>query len=295
MSSNAPFIRNARLLIGPLREDEGGGPEDQALEIYSTGDRDGLRVKFNVKKTMLGPPNLSTIEIYNLSRDRAETINKTMSRVRLDIGWNNVDLALLTQGSIKSSVTERRGADLVTTLTLLDGWGGQVTGFTNRSYGKNRPVSEVVRNIAGNLPGVSIGDIDVDGTIGNSGYVVSDRSADALDRLAGQYGFSWSIQNGVFQAVSDQRALSRTVELSTRARNLIKATPVLNGPFQIQTAVEIEAIINPVVTPGHQIVLNSDINPKLNGAYKVHEVDFDGDTFDNSWNMRIRSLTFGAV
>lgn len=292
--SNAPFIRAVNLLIGPLTEPEGGGNSGDAFQIFSSGDRNSLRVKFSVKKTILGAPNLSTIEIYNLSRDSRERIRKSLTRVRLEVGYQNTELALLTQGGVKSVVTARRGSDTVTTISLLDGWGGQIRGITNRAYGPNRPVSEVIQDVASNMPGVTIGDIDIDGFIGRGGFVASDRSADILDRLAGQYGFSWSIQDGTFQAVSDNRALSRVVELSTKQRNLIQAAPVLNGPQQIQTGVEIDGIINPRATPGHQVRLLSDLNPKLNQFYKIHEVDFNGDTGDQSWLMKIRCLTFGG-
>lgn len=292
MASNQPFIRRVELLIGPLREDQGGGSTARAFRILSTGDRNALRIRFSVKKTMLGPPNLTTIEIFNLSRDSRETIAKSLARVRLQVAYQNTDLSLLTQGAIKSVVTDRRGSDLITTLVMMDGWGGQIKGFNNEAFGPNQPVSQVVRKVASAMPGVTIGEIDVDGTIGAGGYAVSDRSFDILDRLAGQYGFSWSIQNGTFQAVQDTRALKRVLELSTRQRNLIKAVPVLNGPEQVQVALEVSAILNPRITPGHQIKLTSDLNPKLNGFYKVHEVDFDGDTGDQNWNMTIRTITF---
>jgi len=85
------------------------------------------------------------------------------------------------------------------------------------------------------------------------------------------------------------------VELSTKSRNLIQASPVLNGAEQIRTAIEIDAIINARVTPGHQVKITSDLNPNLNGFYKVHEVDFDGDSGDASWNMRIKCLTVGNI
>jgi hypothetical protein len=288
-----PFIRTVDLIIGPLTEDQGGGPVKSAYRIISTGDRNSLRVKFNVKKTLLGAPNPSTIEIYNMSRASLERIKKSLSRVRLEVGYENAENTLLTQGAIKSIEVERQGADVITRIVLLDGWGGQIKGITNRTYGAKQSVADIVRDIASNMPGVTIGDIDVDGIIGRGGLTVSDRSADMLDRLAGQYGFSWSIQNGTFQAISDKRTLSRIVEISSKQRNLIKAVPVLNGPEQIQTALEIQAILNPRVTPGHKVKLTSDLNPRLNGFYKVHEVDFDGDTGDQSWNMTIRSITFG--
>ena len=295
MSSNEPFIRETEVIVGPLREDQGGGPVNQALRILSSGDRSSLRIRFSVKKTHMGIPNNSTIEIFNLSRASAERIRAAQTRVRLSAGYQNTGLDVVVNGGILSSVTEKQEADRVTRFQVRDGYGGQLRGITNKTFAPNANVADIVREMSQNMPGVSTGDIDVDGVIGPGGLSVSDRSADALDQLAAQYGFNWSIQNGVFQALQDTRAFGRVFLVSSQSRNLIKVAPILTGPMQINNGVEIQAILNPSLVPGDQVRLESDANPDLNGTYKIHEIDMEGDTFDKNWTMTIRSFRFPGL
>ncbi len=289
MSANQPLIRNIELLVGPLAEDQGGGPTSQALRLFSDGSRTGLRISFNVKKTLMSTPNVSSISIYNLRPATRERIRATLSRVRLSVGYENTGINVLSQGGILSSVTEKKPPEYATTLQILDGFGGQVKGISNVTFDGRIQVAEIVRTIAADMPGVEVGRIDIDGSVGSGGLSITDRTADALDALAMQFGFSWSIQDGVFQAISDRRSFNRTLTVSFRNRTLIQATPLLAGPMQIENGVEIVAILNPRVGPGDRVQLESEVNPGLNGVYKIHELDATGDTYDQSWTMTIRS------
>lgn len=290
ISSSTPFIRQAELLIGPLSEDAGGGSTSDALRIFSNGSAESLKIKFSIKKTLTGAPNASVIEISNMKRQSLDRIRSSLAKVRLSVGWENTGLTLLSTGGVLSSLTEKNGTDNVTKLQVLDGYGGQVKGIVNKTFGPKTIIKDMVKELAQAMPGVNLGDIDIDGILGSGGLTVSDRSTDALDNLASQFGFSWSIQNGTFQAIQDTRTFNRLSEISTKNRNLIKAVPILSGPMQIESGVEITAILDSRISPGNQVKVTSDVNPSLNGVYKVHEVDFEGDTHDQAWTMKIRSF-----
>lgn len=294
MSSSEPFIRRVELLIGPLSEDQGGGPTSEAFKIESNGDRNSLRVQFDITKTILGSPNVSTIRIWNLSKEARNRIQQTLTRVRLSVGWENTDLSLLASGAVLSSPSSKEGEDIVTEITVMDGYGGTVKGITNQNFAPKQTIKSVVEALAGNLPGVEVGDIEVDEgiTIGNGGFVASDRTAEILDELAHQYGFSWSVQNGIFQAIQDDKAFENVVEFSSKKKNLIKATPILTGPMQQVTGAKIQAILNPSILPGQQVDLQSDVEDQLNGKYKAHQIKYSGDTHDNVWAMDIESFKF---
>lgn len=289
MSDNQPFIRNIELFIGPLTEQEGGGPTNQALRIVSDGSREDLRISFDVKKTLLSAPNASTVSIYNLARGTRERIRASLARVKMNVGYTNVGVSTLAQGGSLSVTTEKRSTDYITNIRMLDGFGGQLNGIANDTFEGGINISSIVRSLAEKMPGVSIGRIDIDGLLGSRGRTFSGTVAEELSGLADQYGFSWSIQNGVFQALSDVRSFARTRLISFRDRSLVSAVPLLNGPLQQETGVEIVGILDPRVSPGDRVQLESQVNPQLNGFHKVHEVDFNGDTYDRSWLMTIRS------
>ena len=271
-----PFIRRVQLAV------------DGALSVMGDGSPDGLRITFNVTKTMLSPPNASEITVYNLTRGTRATIQRSLSRATLSVGYDNVGMSMLARGSVLNVTSQRSGADVATKIRFLDGYAGQVGGITSQTLGAGTQVKDAVGTLAKQLPGVTVGTIDVDGQLGSRGRSMSMPTKDALDSLATEYGFSWSIQDEVFQAVSDKRSLGGTFSIGDG--NLINASPLLTSPLQITTGVEIQAILNPNVKCGSSVKLTSTLNPKLNGTYKVHSVSYNGDTHTNQWVMTIQSF-----
>jgi hypothetical protein len=297
MTTTSPFIRNIRLLLGPLADDQGGGPAGEALEILSDGSRSTLAMDFTVTKTLIGTPNMAVIRIYNLSEMTRRRIRASLTRVRLEVGYANQGLYLLATGGLLSVVPYANNPDYITELTFLDGFGGTVKGVTNRSFAARTSVVDIVASIGEDMPGVLIDReaLQISGTVGRRGYVVSGRSAEALDDLADSYGFSWSIQDGVLTALDDAQSYSTVHEVSLARRNLVAALPTLDGPMQIQTGIEVTALLDPRVRPGNILDLTSRANPALSGRTKIHRVDFEGGTTQNDSIMRITTFTLGRI
>lgn len=297
MSTDAPFIRNIRLLLGPLADDQGGGPTDEALEILSDGSRNTLAVDFSVTKTLIGTPNAATVRIRNLSESTRRRIRASLTRVRLEVGYENQGLYPLAMGGLISVVPYAENPDYVTELTFLDGFGGIVKGVTSRSFAARTPVIDIVEAIGQDMPGVTIDrdSLQISGVVGRRGYTISGRSADALDTLADSFGFSWTVQDGVLTALDDAQSYTTIHEISVERRNLIAALPTLGGPMQIQTGIEVTAVLDPRVRPGNTMSLTSTANPGLSGQSKIHRADFDGGTMQNDSTMRLTSFTLGNI
>lgn len=290
MTSNAPYIRKVKLVIGPLSESEGGGPSDQAVIIESTGDRQSLRIRANVKKSLLSAPNASDITITNLSPEIRDRIKTSLTKVSLFAGWENTDLFLLASGGIMSAVPSENPPDTELTLSVLDGFDGQIRGVVSETFTPGATVESVIRGLAAKMPGVETGDILVDGNLPTGGFSFAGRAADALDALAGQYGFSWSIQDGTLQAIQDTRSVDRVIELSWRYKNLISVSPILSGPMQIENGVSVSSLMDPRAIPGGRVHVESRVNPKQDGLYKIHTLDFAIDTHSSTYTMEIKSF-----
>jgi hypothetical protein len=140
------------------------------------------------------------------------------------------------------------------------------------------------------MPGVDIGDILIEGNLPSGGFSFAGRAADALDALSGQYGFSWSVQDGTFQAIQDTRSVDRIINISAKKRNLIHVAPILSGPMQIENGVSISALLDPRAIPGGRVHVESGLNPKLNGQYKIHTLDFAIDTHSPTFFMDVKSF-----
>lgn len=283
-------FRQIELLIGPLTQQSGGGPSSQAFRIFTTGRQDELRVRFNIKKTILGAPNSSQIVIYNLKEDSRNRISANLSSVQLSVGYDD-NIRKLSSGGILSSIPAPSFPQIETRINALDGYGSTTFATYNRTFSQAEPVSNVVEEIARTLPNVTIGDISVNGILGPKGGSFSGRSAASLDELADQWGFSWSVQDGVFQAISDGTSSNRVFDLNTENGTLISVLPITSGPLQQVIGTEITSILDPRIRPGDQVRVNSSVSPTLNGVYTVTNIDFAGDSHGKQWECKIQSLS----
>lgn len=286
-------LRQAEVIIGPLADYEGRGVPSEGIRIYSSGAIDELKVQFSVTKTIGGAPNKLDLIITNLKEATRNRIRKQLTRVEISAGYlegEGAGLRRVASGGILSSVPARDGAEILTNITVLDGLGGATRGVYRRSFGPKVLLNDIVSDVAQAMPGVEVGPVNLPGAIGLSGRTFAGRAAEILDDLADQWGFSWSVQDGVFQAVLDTQPLGTIHTLSFRDGSLREARPLLSGPMQIQTGVEILGALNPRVKPGEQIRVESGVNSSLNGVYTVHEHDLAGDTHGDEWSSTFRSL-----
>lgn len=273
------FLRFCEVIIGPLADWQGGGSSNEAIRIIADGTNNNLRIAFNAMKTLTGDPNKIDLAIWGLSRQTMLAVRGNLSRIQVSAGYESSpdSLGLVASGAILSAVPERQGADMVLKITALDGYGGMVRGSYSRYFDGRTPVNQVVRDIASTMPGVTVGQIDVDGQLFAKGQQFSGGSTSQLNKLADQFGFSWSVQNGVFQAVQDSRDTGRIFTF-TSDRNLISAQPLLNGPTAENVGLEITAKFDARMNPGDRMIVESAVNPLLNGTSKATEVSLAFDS-----------------
>lgn len=273
------FLRYCEVIIGPLADWQGGGAISQAVRIVADGTMRNLRVAFSAQKGITGSPNTLDMEIYGLSLQTMQSVRGNLSRVRVTAGYSSSadSAAIVASGAILAAIPEMRGPDAVLTIKALDGYGGMVRGAYSRSFDGRTPISTVVADMAAALPGVTVGQIDVDGQLFQKGQQFAGPTTAQLNKMADQYGFSWSVQDGIFQAISDRRDSGRVFTF-TSERNLISAVPLLNGPLAANVGVEIEAKFDARMKPGDRMVIDSRVNPALNGSYKATSVGLSFDS-----------------
>ena len=273
------FLRYAELIIGPLADWQGGGSSGEAIRIIADGTNQNLRVAFNANKGITGSPNKIDLAIWGLSLKTRMAIRGNLTKIQVMAGYSSSpgSAGLVASGAILSAIPERQGPDIVMKITALDGYGGMVRGAYSRAFGGQTPISAIVSDIAASLPGVTVGLIDVDGNLFQKGQQFSGASADQLNSLGDQYGFSWSVQDGVFQAISDKRDSGRSF-LFTSGSNLINASPLLNGPMADNVGVEIQAKFDARMKPGDKMIIQSSMNPLLDGSYKSTSVNLQFDS-----------------
>lgn len=291
---NRPFLRRIVVTLGPLEEWRGKS-RGEIVQFKSDGTLEGLRVTGTFQKTLMGMPQPSQISIYNLSRDTRNTIKGSLTKITVEAGWNNTDLRKVFQGSIMSSSSERNGPDIVTKLVALPGYGSLVRGVSSVTFGAGTPVSVAAQKLASDLPGMTVqgGNFQgVAGNIGPRGWSYAGATKDGLTRLGEEHGFSWSVQDGEVTAIGDRFMLGSYVELNGENGGLISIAPTLTGPMQIQSGVKIKALYVPGISAGHSIKVNSTLNPRLSGTYRIHTMSINIDAYSEAWTMDIESFRF---
>lgn len=272
------FLRRCEVLLGPLADWKGGGPEANALRIVADGTDNRLRVAFTSTKTLTGDPNKTDISIWNLSRDTRQAVRQSLTRVEVLAGYDTAPPELVAYGALQDAATaDRQGGDIITKLVVLDGYGGMVRGAYSRSWSGGTPLAQVVADIARSMPGVTVGAVNLSGRLSAKGAAFAGTSTAQLNRLADQFGFSWSVQDGVFQAVGD-RTDSGNVHSFDSDVNLISIAPTLAGAGEPMTGVELVARFDARAKPGDRCNVRSALSPNLSGSYKAQTVTLSFDS-----------------
>lgn len=290
------YIREVQLFIGPLTEIQGGGDPNQAILIKSSGLSSDLNISFRVQKSIMGTPGFASIVVYNLTNETKQVLAKSKTNILLQAGYQQGENALQTiaQGAIASTQSERDGGDIKTTIISYDGLQGMGLAVSNKNYAKQVQLATIVKDLASDIKGVAVNtdEIKLDDTLqtGTKGMSLSGKTTDLLADLAHQYGFSWSVQSGVFKAVPDITSTGNIYDISSADGNLIHATPVISNVLQQITGVEITSVLDPRIQPYDFVNLTSTVNPQLNNKYYVQDVVHTGETHGEQWVTVIKTL-----
>lgn len=300
------FGRQIEVLIGPLEEGKKGDPA-QALRIFSDGSQDALRISFQIQKSAVSIPNASMITIWNLNEDTRALLNTGKLAITVNGGWaNGGKLPLLFVGGIVAAYSDREGADIVTrimALTMGDALSCTVSSFTFKS---GMYVVDCLMQTIGAIDGIVVDPNAVkinNDVISIGGLSFAGQVKDLLDILGRQYGFTWSIQDGIFYAIGDQTAARTAAALKPgtvaagtplildgKEGALINLSPLLAGPLQIVRGVKIRTFVQPGLAVHAPVTVVNSVNSQLDNDYIMHTLDLRGDTFSNDWIADIQSL-----
>lgn len=329
-NSFQPYLRRVEVLVGPLSELMGGGSKGEALRFYGDGTNNNFRIAFSVNKQLPTTCTPTSISIYNLSPGTRSTLHvpKTAppidliqngAKVVLNVGWENGDLVQVFQGTMLSCYSQRQGPDIITTMMSLAGAGDLVSSITpspftrlgeggptsigsgndtSSTFVKGQSVSEIVYVLATNFPSIAVDKKNIvikEYNLGSAGWTFAGPVAEGLDKLSRQYGFSWWIDNGKFYAKDDKTAFPTQNVISSSNGLLLRAEPMLTGPFSQNIGASIYSLLNPYIDLGTQVKLESEINADLNGYYTPYSIRHTGDTHSDQWTTAIETQWYNMA
>lgn len=258
---------------------------------------DAHDVAFQVAKTVKRQPNTCSLKIWNLSeqfRQHIEALSvkkksgRGKIRVQIEAGLGK-DLSLIFRGDLRTAITAREEADLVTTIEGDDGGRDVLLARVGRSFPPGTPVLTVVRALTEAL-GVGEGNLASlqystrGGNTFSTGTVLTGKADEELTRVLHSCGLTWSIQNGVLQVLESGKALNNTAvvlraQLGRELTGLI-GTPCVNPDGTVSAT----CFIVPGVFPGSQVVIDC---PTLQSRFSVKEMQADADTAGDPWYFQL--------
>lgn len=275
------WLRRIRVSFEGL---QGGGSKS----YDSDGTRASARIVARIEKVIQDLPDASTVMLYNLSADTRAAFVDGKTKIRVEAGWDQGPRAGLRQcyyGTLVTAFSQRSGQDIVTSVSSISMGEGLATATVIQSWGPGTPVKTIVRRMAEKLRDVRIDAARIMGldgmSVGKGGWAHADTARRGLDRLSTEFGFSWTICDGVFQAVKDRRALGGGAVIESPY--LIDVNPVLygSGIGRAITGLRIRCTFAPTVNPQRAVSVRSTVEPRFNREeYLVQSVTHELDCFN---------------
>lgn len=257
-----------------------------------------LRIRFRVRKTLMGYPSQATIEIFNLGQKVMNAvINRRYGEITLNAGYVGNDTTVF-KGQIKNGRISRQGTDTIFTVFATDGGRAWERATFSKTYDTGVSIRLMLSDLIGSFPDIIEGDIEAaDGFEQKEVENFSGATHKSLQRLADDYNFDWIVNEGVLDIVPRQRILDPT--------NIIKisaATGLIGSPTTTEIGVDMKVLINPFMIPARQIELSGvkafniamgnlffrqGLPSTVNGLFKLRDIIHKGDTRSNDWYSEV--------
>lgn len=284
-------------------------------------DVSALRIDFTIKKTSVQTPNEAEIKVYNLSSETAAQIQREFSRVILQAGYQD-NFAVIFDGTTKQVKTGRdNGTDTYLHIFASDGDTSYNFAVVNTTLAAGSTPTDHINAAAAPMAehGTTVGHIgEVGGQKLARGKVMYGNSKDYLRQSAQSSDADWSIQDGKLQVIPIQGLLP------TQAVLLNSKSGLIGTPEQTNDGIKIRSLLNPMLKIGGRIIVNNkDVQAATisenkstksggkkqpadkpatiadDGAYKIIQIEYNGDTRGNDWYCDIIAIdideTVGAA
>ncbi|MFY0477094.1 phage protein [Achromobacter marplatensis] len=295
----ARFDRVYRLLIG-----KGGG---QGLEVVPP-----LRITFDIAKQANEEPNDIKITLYNLAADTRRALEEPGLRCVLYAGYAEEGGPLLmASGSVVFAYTRFEQPDVVTELTVKDGYTEVRDTAVSIGLGAGARASVIIRDIARQMGLPLVMADDVPDRRWEQGFSFYGAARTALHKVTQGTGLEWSIQNQQLQVVQrlgttrrqavvlavDTGLLGRPERTREAATEKAQSKGVGkgggSGPApaarpasgrQQRDGWKVKSLLLPTVSPGDLVKLESRT---VDVFQRVETVNHKGDSEGGDWQTEL--------
>jgi len=217
--------------------------------------------------------------------------------VMLNAGYEG-NVKLLFRGDIRNIIPERSKADKIYTIYAGDGERSIKKSYFSKAFEKGTPIKEIILDVVASFKDTFTGDIKGINNFNNKllGTSYSGASKDVLDKLALDYGFSWSIQNNKITIFRDDPANAENPVII-----LSRNSGMIGSPSVTEVGVDVIAQLNPALEVNNLIKVESDF-PSIqlasvyfrkidrllgDGIFRINKVVHSGDNRSLAWTSSI--------
>lgn len=242
-----------------------------------------LKIEFSVSKSIGSKQNTATISIWNLTKSHRRQLGEEFDKIELKAGYVEGTVSTIFKGSIRDVTHTKETADVKSEMECGDGDEGIGKGAVSKTFPAGTKPKAIIEHIVGEMPDTTKGEMKgIDELPAYKRPVsVYGWGFRELDKLGREHGFYWSIQNGEFQAVKNDKTLQGTTVVS-------KETGMIGIPEVTDKGCKVKALLNPNIAPGRMIDVRSDFLDEASGKDKRKSDDGGG-------IFRVADVTFSGT
>lgn len=240
--------------------------------------------------------NSATIEIYNLSRDNQNFLEKPYIKAHLEVGYFSTGLKSLYKGEVVLASTKNADDGSSVTELRFEGSYKDLTFSTlSKSIAPHKTCRDAIEEVARAIPNVSKNVLN--GNAINSrliyGYPLHSSARNSLDELAKCYNFEWQIDGDTLYVNDVNGSHTRNTK---NVYVLNESSGLLGRPFPVLTKdksnkdksnskqFQVKILLNPELVAGSTIKVEYE---NINGLFKVDEIRHSGSNNSDEWFSEI--------
>lgn len=229
------------------------------VDLIVEGASDGLdmskfRITFRTSQSDFQTLNTLRANIYNLSKETSQRIQKEYTKVTLQAGYEDGDVAIIFKGSIKQVKRGRESqTDTYTEIFAADGDLFYTQGTVNKTLAAGWTQKDIPKAVAEGGD-IEVGDVKFTSIMNPAprGKVLYGMSRLQMQTLARSTQTAWSIQDGKITV------LPITAYREGEAVVINSATGMIGLPQQTEEGIAVRCLLNPKIKIGTAIQLDNE-------------------------------------
>lgn len=225
-------------------------------------------IDFEITRQNWGSSQHATFRVYNLGPKTRNRLYKDpyalteYRAVQFRAGYeDDISLPLCFNGYVSSATSYRVGRDVITEITCYDGGQVMANGFISQTMASGLSVQQILKTLANALPRAAGSPIIGSFTsVSSRGKVLFGNIWNLILQESGNLA---TIDNGQVKILNYNEAIDAEIPLIDASSGL------LGSPKRSATSLDFDMILEPRLTMGQIVQLQSVVNPLFNGTYKV--------------------------